>query len=47
MSREEIVRLFDDAAHEPTAGTGSKRVAPQTVHEIADVCQRFVVALTR
>jgi hypothetical protein len=47
MSREEIVRLFDDAAHEPTAGTGSKRAAPQPVHEIADVCQRFVVALTR
>lgn len=47
MSREEIVRLFDDAAHEPTAGTGSKRAAPQPVHEIADVCQRFVVALSR
>ena len=47
MSRKEIVRLFDDAAHEPTVGTGSKRVAPQPVHEIADVCQRFVVALTR
>jgi hypothetical protein len=47
MSREEIVRLFDDAAHEPTAGTGSKRAAPQPVQEIADVCQRFVVALTR
>jgi hypothetical protein len=47
MSREEIVRLFDDAAHEPIAGTGSKRAAPQPVHEIADVCQRFVVALTR
>jgi hypothetical protein len=47
MSREEIVRLFDDAAHEPIAGTGSKRAAPQPVHEIADVCQRFVIALTR
>ena len=47
MSREETVRLFDDAAHEPIAGTGSKRAAPQPVHEIADVCQRFVIALTR
>ena len=47
MSREEIVRLFDDAAHEPIAGTGSKRAAPQPVQEVADVCQRFVVALTR